>query len=193
MAGRKFNGNIVGTAGAIAGMVAAVAPVVTPIVSDVVDKLAKTKCEETIAMPALYDKQFPLRLDQAMELLAGYGLKGMPSMLTPREANVKYKDCFEGQVIGSKPRANQKVQPGVTVLIRCVPQDVIDESQRLFNEAKKQKAAAKMERVKKRTEQRKRAMELAIDTANKAGCSITKAISGRNPPTNSDTDSISEK
>ena len=147
MADRKAGGDIAGIVAAVAGIISAV----TPIVNDAMEKRKdKVSGNELVSIPALYDKSFPLKMEQASELLTNYGLKAMPSMLTLREARVKYKDCFDGQVISSKPRSNQKVRPGTTVLIRYITQEVIDESRRLFDEAEKQKVAAKQERAVKR-------------------------------------------
>lgn len=178
MAERKVGGgDIAGVVAAVAGIVSAV----TPIVNDAMEKRKdKVSGNELVIIPALYDKSFPLKMEQAMELLSSYGLKAMPSMLTPREARAKYKDCFDGQVIDSKPKCNQKVRPGTTVLIRCISQEVIDESQRLFDEAEKLKAAIKQERAAKRSEQMERAKGMVTDAAGLARSGVEKIVHRKN-------------
>lgn len=178
MAERKVGGgDIAGIVAAVAGIVSAV----TPIVNDAMEKRKdKVGGNELVIIPALYDKSFPLRMEQAMELLSGYGLKAMPSMLTLREARAKYKDCFDGQVIDSKPKSNQKVRPGTTVLIRCISQEVIDESQRLFDEAEKLKATVKQERAAKRSEQIERAKGMVTDAAGLARSGVEKIVHRKN-------------
>ena len=177
MADRKAGGDIAGIVAAVAGIISAV----TPIVNDAMEKRkVKVSGNELVSIPALYDKSFPLKMEQASELLTNYGLKAMPSMLTLREARVKYKDCFDGQVISSKPRSNQKVRPGTTVLIRYITQEVIDESRRLFDEAEKQKVAAKQERAVKRSEQMGRAKDAVVDVAGRAKSGVEKIVCRKN-------------
>ena len=177
MADRKAGGDIAGIVAAVAGIISAV----TPIVNDAMEKRKdKVSGNELVSIPALYDKSFPLKMEQASELLTNYGLKAMPSMLTLREARVKYKDCFDGQVISSKPRSNQKVRPGTTVLIRYITQEVIDESRRLFDEAEKQKVAAKQERAVKRSEQMGRAKDAVVDVAGRAKSGVEKIVCRKN-------------
>ena len=170
MADRKAGGDIAGIVAAVAGIISAV----TPIVNDAMEKRKdKVSGNELVSIPALYDKSFPLKMEQASELLTNYGLKAMPSMLTLREARVKYKDCFDGQVISSKPRSNQKVRPGTTVLIRYITQEVIDE-------AEKQKVAAKQERAVKRSEQMGRAKDAVVDVAGRAKSGVEKIVCRKN-------------
>lgn len=166
MAGsRKIGGgDIAGIVGAVAGIVTTVTPIVNEAMTNKKEKAGE---DDWVVIPELYDKAFPLKMEQAVELLASYGLKAMPSMLTLREANVKYKDCFDGQIIGSKPKSNQKVHPGTTVLIRCVTQEVIDESWKMFAEAEARKAELKLERAAKRAEQKKRVKKAVSETAEK--------------------------
>lgn len=182
MADRKSaGGDIANAVAAIAGLVAAVTPIVTKALDK---KKENSEKEEWITVPALYDKAFPLKLEQAVELLSGYGLKAIPSMLTLKEASPKYKDCSEGQVIGSKPKSGQKARIGTTVLVRCIPQEVVDESLRLFVESEKEKAAGKAERDAKRAEQAAKAKEMAIGAAGRAKTGIEKIVPHRSSKTN---------
>lgn len=174
MAGSKKQvGDIAGIIAAAAGVAGALAPVVTPVANTVANKLQeKTDEKKWVVIPALYDKEFPLGLEQVTELLTNCGLKVVPSKLSIREARPKYKDYFDLQVIGSKPKHKHKMQLGEVILVRYITQEVIDESQRLAEEAEKEKA----ERLLARNEQRVRAKETVAVAADHAKKQIKKVL-----------------
>ena len=173
---KKPNGNIGGTLGLVAGIVGAV----TPLAIELIDRIPKKEelgpSEELIFMPELCSKKFPLKLDEAKELLESRGLKALSIEVRLRDACVKYKDCFELQVVGSDRKPNSKLKPGDTVIVQYVTQEVINESRRIFEEAEQQKAALKQERAVKRAEQMERAKAVAGDTAAKARAGVEKMI-----------------
>lgn len=173
---KKSNGNIGGTLGLVAGIVGAVTPLAVELIDRIPKKEELSPSEELIFMPELCSKKFPLKLDEAKELLESRGLKGLPIEVRLRDACVKYKDCFEFQVVGSDRKPNSKLKPGDTVIVQYVTQEVIDESRRIFEEAEKQKAALKQERAVKRAEQMERAKAVAGDTAAKARAGVEKMI-----------------
>ena len=173
---KKPNGNIGGTLGLVAGIVSAVTPLAVELIDRIPKKEELSPSEELIFMPELCSKKFPLKLDEAKELLESRGLKALPIEVRLRDACVKYKDCFELQVVGSDRKPNSKLKPGDTVIVQYVTQEVIDESRRIFEEAEKQKAALKQERAVKRAEQMERAKAVAGDTAAKARAGVEKMI-----------------
>lgn len=173
---KKPNGNIGGTLGLVAGIVGAVTPLAVELIDRIPKKEELGPSEELIFMPELCSKKFPLKLDEAKELLESRGLKALPIEVRLRDACVKYKDCFELQVVGSDRKPNSKLKPGDTVIVQYVTQEVIDESRRIFEEAEKQKAALKQERAVKRAEQMERAKAVAGDTAAKARAGVEKMI-----------------
>ncbi len=173
---KKPNGNIGGTLGLVAGIVGAVTPLAVELIDRIPKKEELGPSEELIFMPELCSKKFPLKLDEAKELLESRGLKALPIEVRLRDACVKYKDCFELQVVGSDRKPNSKLKPGGTVIVQYVTQEVIDESRRIFEEAEKQKAALKQERAVKRAEQMERAKAVAGDTAAKARAGVEKMI-----------------
>jgi hypothetical protein len=72
-----------------------------------------------------------------------------------KEADPKYRDYEDTQVIDSNPKQGVKVKIGTTVCLRYITAEVIEESQKIFDdsvrikqEAKEQKAAEKQERLK---------------------------------------------
>lgn len=173
---KKPNGNIGGTLGLVAGIVGAVTPLAVELIDRIPKKEELSPSEELIFMPELCSKKFPLKLDEAKELLESRGLKALPIEVRLRDACVKYKDCFELQVVGSDRKPNSKLKPGDTVIVQYVTQEVIDESRQIFEEAEKQKAALKQERAVKRAEQMERAKAVAGDTAAKARAGVEKMI-----------------
>lgn len=173
---KKPNGNIGGTLGLVAGIVGAVTPLAVELIDRIPKKEELGPSEELIFMPKLCSKKFPLKLDEAKELLESRGLKALSIEVRLRDACVKYKDCFELQVVGSDRKPNSKLKPGDTVIVQYVTQEVINESRRIFEEAEQQKAALKQERAVKRAEQMERAKTVAGDTAAKARASVEKMI-----------------
>lgn len=173
---KKPNGNIGGTLGLVAGIVGAVTPLAVELIDRIPKKEELGPSEELIFMPELCSKKFPLKLDEAKELLESRGLKALPIEVRLRDACAKYKDCFELQVVGSDRKPNSKLKPGDTVIVQYVTQEVIDESRRVFEEAEQQKAALKQGRAVKRAEQMERAKAVAGDTAAKAKAGVEKMI-----------------
>lgn len=173
---KKPNGNIGGTLGLVAGIVDAVTPLAVELIDRIPKKEELGPSEELIFMPELCSKKFPLKLDEAKELLESRGLKALSIEVRLRDACVKYKDCFELQVVGSDRKPNSKLKPGDTVIVQYVTQEVINESRRIFEEAEQQKAALKQERAVKRAEQMERAKAVAGDTAAKARAGVEKMI-----------------
>ena len=173
---KKPNGNIGGTLGLVAGIVGAVTPLAVELIDRIPKKEELGPSEELIIMPELCSKKFPLKLDEAKELLESRGLKALSIEVRLRDACVKYKDCFELQVVGSDRKPNSKLKPGDTVIVQYVTQEVINESRRIFEEAEQQKAALKQERAVKRAEQMERAKAVAGDTAAKARAGVEKMI-----------------
>lgn len=173
---KKPNGNIGGTLGLVAGIVGAVTPLAVELIDRIPKKEELGPSEELIFMPELCSKKFPLKLDEAKELLESRGLKALSIEVRLRDACVKYKDCFELQVVGSDRKPNSKLKPGDTVIVQYVTQEVINESRRIFEEAEQQKAALKQERAVKRAEQMERAKVVAGDTAAKARAGVEKMI-----------------
>lgn len=173
---KKPNGNIGGTLGLVAGIVGAVTPLAVELIDRIPKKEELGPSEELIFMPELCSKRFPLKLDEAKELLESRGLKALSIEVRLRDACVKYKDCFELQVVGSDRKPNSKLKLGDTVIVQYVTQEVINESRRIFEEAEQQKAALKQERAVKRAEQMERAKAVAGDTAAKARAGVEKMI-----------------
>ncbi len=178
MSSKRSSGrNAVGLAAAVVTVV----PVVTPLVEKVVEELAGQLLpkSELVAIPPLYDKGFPIKLEEAVEALNIAGLKPIPSELTIKEADAKYKDCFAFQVVSSNPKHKQKVPAGTGVIVKYITLEVIDESQRLFDEAEKHKADEKCAKAEKREQQIEQAQKIIVNAAVSAKDGIEKILPHR--------------
>lgn len=144
----KSSTDVIGVISALAGLATAATPLVANAINNAKSK-SSDKAEEKIKIPELYHKGFPIDLEQAVRILEDCGLKSSTSKLTIKEANPRYRDCFDSQVIGSNPKQGTIVKIGSTVCLRYIPEEVIAESQRLFDEMQRSKAEAK-ERTKEK-------------------------------------------
>ena len=100
MSAKKSNGgNVVGVVAAVAGAIVAMAPAVDTIIKEWKENHPKEPSKSDVIIPPLYDKGFPLTLDQVVEMLTNYGFKVMPHKLLIQEADARYKDCFDSQVM----------------------------------------------------------------------------------------------
>lgn len=145
---------------------------VSKTVNAVQDHMSKVAEEQRrlITVPDLCVKGYPLTIEQATEQLNGCDLNATLVVASIKDANPKYRTCFPSQVIGSHPKANQKVEPGSYIKVKYITQEVIDESQRLFEKAEKEKEKKQYDRAEKLSEQKEKAKQAAtgaIDTAKK--------------------------
>lgn len=162
--GEKSNKNIAGIIGAI-GAVGGLINAATPLVEKAIDN---TKNDSKVVIPELYRKGFPIDLAQAEKLLTECGLKVSKSKLRMKEADSKYHDYEDTQVIDSNPKQGTKVKIGTTVCLRYITAEVIEASQKIFDdgvrikqEVKEQKAAEKQEKK----EHLKESVSETIDSA----------------------------
>lgn len=152
----KGNRNLSGIASIITA-IGTVVTVATPLIEKAIDSAGtetKVKVEDKVKIPELYRKGFPIDLEQAIKILEDCGLKSSTSRLTLRESSPKYKDCFDSQVIDSNPRQGTTVKIGSTICLRYIPNEVIVESQRLFDEMEHTKVEAREKKDIKKLERR---------------------------------------
>lgn len=173
---KKPIGNVGGKLGVVAGIMSAVTPIAVELIDRLPEKKEQAPAEELIFMPELCSKKFPLTLSEAKELLESRGLKALSIEVRMRDACAKYKDCFEFQVVGSDRKANVKLKAGDTVIVQYVTREVIEESQRIFDEMEQKKARARLDRAAKRSEQMDKAITVVAETAGKAKVGMEKLI-----------------
>lgn len=168
MAKKNTTENIKGVAAGIT-MAASVLPLVKPAIDagkEYIDKAIEER-KKLVAVPPLYSKDYPLTVEQAVEVLESCGLKATLVKTSLSDANVMYRNCFDGQVIKSQPKTKQKVEPGTSVLVKYITQEIIDESLRLFEqqqEARFQKAVEKEHKASERKAKTQQMISTAVAT-----------------------------
>lgn len=165
----------------LAATVVTVVPVVAPLVEKLVDELTVRLFpkSELVMIPPLYDKGFPIKLDEAVESLKIAGLKPIISKLDIKEADAKYRDCFVLQVVSSNPEHKQKAPVGSGVIIKYITKEIIDESQRIFEELERQKAEDKQLKTEKREQQIEQAQKIVSDAASSAKNGVRRILPHR--------------
>lgn len=140
-----------------------------PVADTIQDYASKTMKEQKhlVSIPELYSKEYPLSAEQAVELLNNCGLKSTLVKTSIDDANIKYRKCFASQVISTKPRGKQKVEPGTMVLVKYITQEVIDESKKIFEELKTRKNDATLRKKNKRLEWKQRTKQTVQDARSK--------------------------
>ena len=142
-------------------IIGAAVPAAIEIVENVANKAIDKQPEKSnyVIVPDLYRKGFLLELDQATKLLEDCGLKSAVSKVTLKEAAVEYKDYCDMQVVDSNPKQGTSVKPGSIVYLKYITSDVIEASQKIYDdieaekiEKKEKKAAQKLEQQEKRKE-----------------------------------------
>lgn len=119
-----------------------------------------------IEVPQICDKDFPLSLEQAVELLESYGFKVTAVKMQSQDADVKYRQCFDSQVIVSVPKPKQKVSPDTRIILKYITQDTINESQRLYEVAEQRKNDLAEVRSIKHAERKEKVKRIASDAVD---------------------------
>lgn len=143
--GIKNLGKIGAIVGGVVGIISAIEPITEIVSNKILDRTEERK--EFIEVPPLYIKDFPVTIEQAVEVVNMCGLKAIPSKLPAQNILPKYKDCIENQVISSTPSQKTKVKPGTVVVIQYITQDVIDECQKIFKELEERKIEEKQKKL----------------------------------------------
>lgn len=180
MAAKKKSGKAAGVMGAVLA-VGAIAKELKPFI-DVGQDIAENAMDERknlITVPILYPKGYKVTAEQAVEALKNAGLTCTLVISSLEDADPKYRTYIPSQVIETNPPSKSRVEAGANILVKYITQDVIDESQRMFDEAEAKKAAtlqAKAEKKTLRKEKTKQAVSAAIDTAKKGVSKIPAVI-----------------
>ena len=139
MAENKSNKNFIAGLGIIAPVITATIPVIKEIVE-------KKPQKNLIRIPVLYGKHVALSVNDAKTILENCGLKTIARKISNCEANPKFRNHFDNQVIFSNPSSGKKVDSGTTVYLKYITQDVIEKSKMLYEE----KENIKMKKNEKR-------------------------------------------
>lgn len=139
-------------------------------VADTIQDYANKTTEERkrlVSVPELYSKEYPLSVEQAVELLNNCGLKSTLVKTSIDDSDIKYRKCFASQVISTKPKGKQKVEPGTMILVKYITQEVIDESQKLFEEQEARKNEVAVQKKNKQLEREQKTRQIVENTRNK--------------------------
>lgn len=157
-------------------VVASVLPLVKPAIDTVreyTDKAIEER-KQLVSVPELYSSEYPLTVEQAVVLLESCGLKATLVKTSLADASIQYRQCFDSQVIKSKPKSKQKVERGTSVLVKYITQEVIDESQRMYEITEKHKAELLYAKSMRHAEQKENAKRVVTEAYNTVKLSLTK-------------------
>ena len=157
--GTKSNKNIsgvIGAIGAVGGLITAVTPLVEKAIDNAQNKPTE-KIDTKVTIPELYE-----------ELLTERGLKFSKSKLRMKEADPKYRDYEDTQVIDSNPKQGTKVKIGTTVCLRYITAEVIEESQKIFDDGVRIKQEVKEQKAVEKQEKKERLKESVSETIDSA-------------------------
>lgn len=150
--------------GAVAGLVSGAAMFVVELAN---------KRERKIDISAICNKTgHPMSVEEAKEYLEKAEVKAMYIPIKVSEANIKYRDCFEFQVVDVKPSV--RITHGNIPQVYYVTREVIDESQGIYELSKKQKAEVRATKIARQTERKKKTQQLISDFSDAAKRGVKK-------------------
>ena len=170
--GKKEDTNNLG-GGNLASIIAAgaaIIPLIKPAadaVRDLIDKTIEER-KKLVPVPPLYSKGYAVSYLQAVEILEGCGLKATPVKTVLTDADAKYRNCIESQVIKTEPKAKEKVIPGTVVKVKCLTQEVIDASQQKFDELEQHRLD--------RRERTRNTLSGAVDNAKRGTAKVAALV-----------------
>ena len=91
-----------------------------------------------------------------------------------KEADPKYRDYEDTQVIDSNPKQGTKVKTGTIVCLRYITADVIKESQKIFDDGIRIKQEAKDQKAAERQEKKERLKASVSETMDSAKSGLGK-------------------
>lgn len=176
MSDKKTSKNNAGNIATGIAMAASVLPLIKPAIDAVRDYTDKTieERKKLVTVPELYSKEYPLSVDQAVEILESCGLKATLVKSSLIDADARYKDCFDTQVIKSQPKAKQKVERGASILVKYITQEVINKSIELNATAEKRKAEISYEKSIKQAERKEKTKRVVSNVLNTARQGVSK-------------------
>ncbi|MCL2547252.1 MAG: hypothetical protein FWE06_08720 [Oscillospiraceae bacterium] len=136
--------------------------------------LTAKKVEERstrIEVAEVYSSDYRLKLQDAKRWLEEDGLRVEPVVPQP---DIAYKDCSEYEVVATNFKLKQKVAPGTRVILRYVTAEVIEASQKLFDEMENQKAGKSTEMTEERTGRIKQNLNEKVESVKKVFTKISR-------------------
>jgi hypothetical protein len=168
--GKKVGGKI-GTAITVAGAVIGLIDNALPVADGIVNRVStkdETETDTYAIVPELYKDGFPLDISQAEQMLDEVGLKFMLVPLKTNQAKTEYKDYIVNQVIETNPKSGKKVKTGTVICVKYIPEEVIAESQKIFEDTIHEKEELKLQRQIKKEELTAKTKESVAKLADNA-------------------------
>lgn len=103
----------------------------------------------------------PMTIGEAKEYLEKAEVKALAIPIKVSEADPKYRDCFEFQVVDITP--SSKITLDDIPQVYYVTYEVIDKSKQLFEEAENQRIMAELEKQKKQSQRKEKATQAVRD------------------------------
>lgn len=145
---------VANNAAAISAVVGLASAAIT-FVANMIDERNRDK----IDISACDTKKHLKTTEEVKEYLEKVEVKAVYIPIKVSEADPKYRDCFEFQVVDITPSG--KIIRGDVPQVYYVTHEVIDKSRQLFEEAEQQRMTTKLEKQKKRYEQKEKAKQVA--------------------------------
>lgn len=115
----------------------------TGLINSKLENSSSQQKENKVQVPNLNKKGFPITIDDAEKRLKKSGLEICKIPLTVQDAKSKYRNCRIDEVISSSKKQGTWVFIGDTIDVRYVTEEVIRESQKIFEESELRKQATK--------------------------------------------------
>lgn len=112
--------------------------------------------ESLVQIAEVHSSDYHVKLADAKRWLEEDGLKVEAVVVKP---DIAFKDCVDMEIVATNFKLNQKVKPGTRVILKYVTTEVIDASQKIFDEVEKQRMDAEEEKVAKKLEQAQKRAE----------------------------------
>lgn len=175
-------GNNVGALGAVGAIGYVVFEAVKPYIKNFIDLIftqLKKQINESkdgfITMPKLYKTNFPLDVDYVALKMKEHGFQVLTSKCI--HPDIKFRNYINNQIIETDPKGGKKVQVGQYITLYYITQEVIDASQKIFEEKEKVKAELKEQKAlmkQEHKEQRKEQISIIVDKAKDTVNNVVK-------------------
>lgn len=114
-------------------------------------------------VPDMCSPGFPITLEQATELLKSVDLKILPISMSIYEADVKFRNHQDGQVIAVNCKSGKKVKNGQFIQVKYITQEVINESRHLYEVEELKRKKIEEARKEKEEQDKKAAVQAEAD------------------------------
>ncbi len=175
--GGKKKIEVGGAIGAVGGIIFSnlIQPYIKDFVNAIVNKLdyqIKNSKDGKITIPDMCQPDFPLDVETVVSLLEEKKFITAIVPLQLKDANSKYKDCINNQVVGTSPKQGKRVELESIIKVRYITQDVIDASIKIFENEEKIKAELKKKKAIEKQERRDHRREKVSEATDKARSTI---------------------